>query len=240
MLNFSNVDICVAETPVLNDINLTINDGELHILFGPNGSGKSSLLSSIMGISPFRVVKGETSFNGQIIDKLPIDERAKLGIGLAFQRPPSLEGISIADLAISLDAEKIFNQELKNLDLQEFVNRDINVGFSGGEIKRWEVLKLFLQDPQLLLFDEPESGVDLEHVTFIGDAIKRLIASKTTAGKTRSGLIITHTGLILNYVDADVGHILKNGKIIYSGEPKAIFKHIQQNGYTAPIDKLNQ
>lgn len=236
MLEFKNVDICVAETPVLHNINLTINDGELHILFGPNGSGKSSLLSSIMGIPPFKVVKGEISINGQPIDQMAIDERAKLGVGMAFQRPPALEGISIANFAKSLGAEKIFDQELNHLDLREFVDRDINVGFSGGEVKRWEVLKLFLQDPQLLLFDEPESGVDLEHVTFIGDAIKRLIASKTTAGNLRSGLIITHTGLILNYVDADVGHILKNGEIIYTGDPKAIFKHIQENGYTAPSD----
>ncbi|MEM1131224.1 MAG: ATP-binding cassette domain-containing protein, partial [Pseudomonadota bacterium] len=201
---------------------------------GPNGSGKSSLLATIMGLPPYQITAGDIVFDGQSLSDMDIQARAQLGIGLAFQRPPSLDGVSVRSFAEALGAESRLDKEAEALDLTAFLSRDMNVGFSGGEIKRWEVLKLVLQDPHLLLFDEPESGVDLEHVTAIGDAIARVVRAPDQQGRACSGLVITHTGLILNHVKADRAHIMRDGQIVHSGDPHNLFTHIQSAGYTVP------
>ncbi|MBF9051737.1 ATP-binding cassette domain-containing protein [Roseobacter sp. HKCCD9010] len=234
MLEMRNLTVVVGDTPVLSDIDLSLPEGELHVLLGPNGSGKSSLLASIMGLPPYEVVAGEILYDGQPIQALPLNERAALGIGLAYQRPPSLDGVTLKSFATALGAADRLGAEAEALDLTDFLGRDINVGFSGGEIKRWEVLKLVLQDPRLLLFDEPESGVDLEHVIAVGEAIARAVRSADRSGSACSGLVITHTGLILNHVKADRAHILQGGRILHSGDPQALFAHIQSHGYSAP------
>jgi len=234
MLHIRNLNVVVGDKPVLNDVSLTIEDGTLHVLLGPNGRGKSTLLATIMGLPPYRITSGEITFDGVPVQEMSIRERADLGMGMAFQRPPSLDGVSVASFAQALGAADMLEREAAALDLTDFLRRDMNVGFSGGEIKRWEVLKLLLQDPRLMLFDEPESGVDLEHVIMIGRAIRRIVRSPDGKGRARSGLVITHTGLILNHVDADMGHIMKDGRIVHSGDPHRIFAHIQTNGYTVP------
>lgn len=236
LLELKNVHVSVGEQEVLHGVDLSVGEGKIHVLFGANGSGKSSLLSSVMGLPPFRVTEGKILFRGEPIDGLAIDERARLGIGMAFQRPPSLDGVSVDDFKAALGVpSSLFATEAAALDFTDFTDRGLNVGFSGGEIKRWEVLKLFLQAPTLMLFDEPESGVDLEHIAAIGNAIKRLSRSKDAKGRQRSALIITHTGLILDYVDADMGHIMSGGRIIHSGAPRELFRHIQAHGYRAPV-----
>ncbi|MEM9555712.1 MAG: ATP-binding cassette domain-containing protein [Acidobacteriota bacterium] len=234
MLEIRNLSVNVGDKRILDDIDMVVPEGELHVLLGPNGSGKSSLLASIMGLPPFEVVAGDILFDGKSLQGLNIRERAALGMGLGFQRPPNLDGVSVSSFAQALAAEEVLAREAEALDLADFVRRDMNVGFSGGEIKRWEVLKLILQDPRLMLFDEPESGVDLEHVRAIGKAIGRITSTPDRRGRPRSGLVITHTGLILKSVDADLGYILKNGRLLHSGEPRAIFSHIQTHGYTVP------
>ncbi|NDK35794.1 ABC transporter ATP-binding protein [Rhodovulum sulfidophilum] len=234
MLEISDLCVEVAGQPVLHDINLSLGEGELHVLLGPNGSGKSSLLATILGLPGYRITRGEISFDGAPLRDLSLQERAELGIGMAFQRPPSMGGVSVSAFAAALGASDILESEAAALDLSDFVTRDMNVGFSGGEIKRWEILKLFLQDPRLMLFDEPESGVDLEHVSAIGQAIRRITRSNDRKGRPRAGLVITHTGLILNYVEADRAHIMKGGRLLHSGEPEALFRHIQSHGYTVP------
>ncbi|MBL3594430.1 ATP-binding cassette domain-containing protein [Rhodovulum sulfidophilum] len=234
MLEISDLCVEVAGQPVLHDINLSLGEGELHVLLGPNGSGKSSLLATILGLPGYRITRGEIRFDGAPLRDLSLQERAELGIGMAFQRPPSMGGVSVSAFAAALGATDILESEAAALDLSDFVTRDMNVGFSGGEIKRWEILKLFLQDPRLMLFDEPESGVDLEHVSAIGQAIRRITRSNDRKGRPRAGLVITHTGLILNYVEADRAHIMKGGRLLHSGEPEALFRHIQSHGYTVP------
>ncbi|MEO1317457.1 MAG: ATP-binding cassette domain-containing protein [Pseudomonadota bacterium] len=234
MLDIRNLTVAVDEKTVLEDINLHVPDGALHVLLGPNGSGKSSLLAAIMGLPPYRVTEGEILFDGRSLEGLSISDRAALGIGMAFQRPPSLNGVSVARFAEALCSSDMLEREAEVLDLTAFLNRDMNVGFSGGEIKRWEVLKLILQDPHLMLFDEPESGVDLEHVIAIGEAIRRAVRTPSRIGRSRSALVITHTGLILNHVDADMGHIIRNGRVLHSGDPHEIFAHIRTKGYTMP------
>ncbi len=231
ILEVRDLDVDAGDVAILRDIDLLVAEGELHVLLGPNGSGKSSLLAALMGLPPYHVVRGEIRFRGNRIDQLPIDQRARLGLGMAFQRPPSLDGVTVGDFREALDAASNFKQESSALDLEGFANRHINVGFSGGEIKRWEVLKLFLQSPQFLLFDEPESGVDLEHIAAVGDAINRLLRTPGSSGEARSALIITHTGFILDYVQADLGHVMIDGRIVTSGDPRELFKNIQRNGY---------
>ncbi|MEM6741408.1 MAG: ATP-binding cassette domain-containing protein [Pseudomonadota bacterium] len=234
MLEIKKLNVAVEDKTILHEIDLTLPLGELHVLLGPNGSGKSSLLATIMGLPPFQIVSGEILFDGAPIQELDLHARARLGIGLAYQRPPSLEGVSVRSFAAALDAAGRLEPEAQALDLADFLDRDMNVGFSGGEIKRWEVLKLVLQDPRLLLFDEPESGVDLEHVIAVGDAIARVVRKPDMRGRTCSGLVITHTGMILNHVKADRAHILREGRILHSGDPNALFAHIQTGGYTIP------
>ncbi|MFE3837407.1 ABC transporter ATP-binding protein [Pseudogemmobacter sonorensis] len=234
-LEIRNLDVSAGETQILSGIDLTIGPGELHVLFGPNGSGKSSLLAAIMGLPPFRVTGGEILFRGQRIDMLAVDARARLGIGMAFQRPPALDGVTVSGLSEALGAGDRLAAEAAALDLERFTGRGINQGFSGGEIKRWEILKLFLQRPDLLLFDEPESGVDLEHIAAVGSAIDRLMQGPK--GR-RSGLVITHTGFILDHLTADVGHIMSGGRIVHSGDPRELFQHIRNHGYRAPAAQV--
>ena len=234
MLELRDLSVSVGDKAILHDITLAVNAGEVHVLLGPNGSGKSSILAAIMGLPPFDVTKGEILYRGQDLSGLSIDERARAGLGMAFQRPPTLEGVSIAEFAAALDAGAALTAEAGALNMAGFTERDLIVGFSGGEIKRWEVLKLFLQEPDFLLFDEPESGVDLEHIAAVGAAVNKLVSQPTQDGSKRGALLITHTGLILEHVRADKGHIINNGRIIHSGDPKALFQHIQKAGYVAP------
>jgi Fe-S cluster assembly ATP-binding protein len=236
VLEIRDVDVSVGTTEILHGITLTVKRSELHMLLGPNGSGKSTLLAAIMGLPPFAVTRGEIVFRGERIDQLPIDARARLGLGMAFQRPPTLEGVTVAALADAMNAGRLLKREAAALDLSfdEFGKRDVNDGFSGGEVKRWEVLKLFLQRPLLMLFDEPESGADFKHIAAVGRAIERLMRD---GDARRSGLVITHTGFILDYIHADVGHIMVDGRIVHTGEPRALFAHIQRNGYGAPTVK---
>jgi len=227
ILKINDLDVSVAGKLVLSGINLNIKEGEVHVLFGPNGSGKTSLLSAIMSLPGYKTKNGEIWFKGQQIKNQSTDKIANLGIGTAFQRPPTIEGVRIIDFLNAIGPKSDPDEELKNLDLIEFKEREINVGFSGGEIKRWEIMKLYKQNPQLILLDEPESGVDLQHIKTIGQEINKLLKKDPK----RSALIITHVGLILKYVKANQGHIINNGKILKSGDPKHLFKDIQTNGY---------
>ncbi len=234
MLEFNGVSVAVGGKTVVEGVDLAICAGELHVLMGPNGSGKSSLLAAAMGLAPYQVTGGDIRFDGQSILSLGTDERARLGMGLAFQRPPALQGVSYGAFAKAIGAEDALGREAEALDLAAFGDRELNVGFSGGETKRSEVLKLILQRPRMLMFDEPESGVDLEHVAVVGRAVQGAVSGSDADGHRRAGLVITHTGLILDHVDTAKGHIMSQGRIVHSGDARTLFKHIQTHGYRAP------
>ena len=234
MLEFKGVSVAIGDKTVVDDVSLSILAGELHVLMGPNGSGKSSLLAAAMGLAPFEVTQGDILFDGRSVLEMSTDERAKLGMGLAFQRPPVLDGITYLAFAKAIGAEDVLDREAAGLDLQAFSERELNVGFSGGETKRSEVLKLILQRPRMLMFDEPESGVDLEHVAVVGRAVRRTIDEPDAGGRPRAGLVITHTGLILDHVETAKGHIMTDGRIVHSGDARDLFRHIQSHGYQAP------
>jgi len=243
MLRIDDLQVKIGDREVLKHIDLEINKGETHILFGPNGSGKTTLLMTIMGYPQYTITAGKIFFNGENITHMPVYERAKLGIGMSYQRPPTIHGLKTRQM-VQICAGKDINVEnlAAKVHFTEFLERDINAGFSGGEIKRSELLQLMAQDAALLLFDEPESGVDLENITLIGHSISTLLQrdfkidpdkaqKKLRTERTKMGLIITHTGFILDYVTADKGQVLYDGVLSCRSNPQEIFRCIKECGY---------
>ncbi|MDP2797728.1 MAG: ABC transporter ATP-binding protein [Methanoregula sp.] len=234
MLQIKNLHVNVGDKEVLHDINLHIDDGETHVLLGPNGSGKTTLLMTIMGFSNYTVTKGTITYNGEDVTNMHANERAKHGIGMLFQRPPTISGLKLGKMltAISRTKQENIPELAKSVHMDKFLERDINKGFSGGEIKRSEVLQLMIQNPDFVMLDEPESGVDLENISLIGTTIGKLLEKdKHLADRKKSGLVITHTGYILDYLDADKGHVMCDGQIRCHGNPREIIKEIKQRGY---------
>lgn len=227
MLKIENLTVAVGGKEILKDINLEIKRGEVVILFGPNGSGKSTLLKTIMGFSGYTAKSGKIIFKDQVLNGFPTEERVKLGMGLMYQLPPKIRGVKLQQLAQHLSKDKEKNQTLAvKLSLEEHLMRDVNVDFSGGEMKRSELFQILLQNPDLLLLDEPESGVDIENIAVMGNILNEHLKKE---GK--SALIITHTGYILDYVQATRGCVLLDGKFWCVGDPKEMFQAIKQSGY---------
>jgi Fe-S cluster assembly ATP-binding protein len=223
---------------------MEIPPGETHILFGPNGSGKTSLMMTIMGFSGYKITHGKITFKGEDITHMPINERAQLGIGVSFQRPPTINGLKTKDIVKICGKGKNIDIDglAEKLSFSTFLDRDVNHNFSGGEIKRSEMLQLLAQNPDLVLLDEPESGVDLENIVLLGDTINMLLnrGTKLTKAKThreqvenrsKSALVITHTGHILDYITADKGQVLYNGVLCCSRNAREILKWIAEYGY---------
>jgi len=237
LLIIEDLHVEVEGREVLKGIDLEIKPGQTCVLFGPNGSGKSTLLATIMGFGQFKVTKGRILFNGQDITAMPIDERAKLGIGMLLQRPPNVVGLRLGDLVKAAGCEELDVPSLaEGFKMKAFLDRDVNVGFSGGELKRSELLQLTAQKPNFLLLDEPESGVDMESIDLVGNKIHDLLYSTKSCGRekendTISALVITHTGEILKYIGADCAYIIRDGKIRCSGRPMDLLKEIKDKGY---------
>lgn len=253
MLKIEDLRVSIGDREVLRGINLHIREGETFILFGPNGSGKTSLLMTLMGFSGYTVTGGSITFRGQDITHMPMYERARLGIGMSFQRPPTIHGLKTRHLVKMCARGREIDPEAmaRKVNFEEFLERDINAGFSGGEIKRSELLQLMAQKPSLVLFDEPESGVDLENMQLIGKVVRRLLdgevdlppgsCAKPLKCKLRtSGLIITHTGYILDYINADRGQVLYQGHLCCEARPRDILEHIRSYGYQECIKCLNE
>ena len=236
MLEIKQLTVAIDGKEILQDLNLKIGIGETHALFGPNGSGKTTLLMAIMGFPRYQVTKGNIIFRGKDITGLPLDERARLGIGISFQRPPVVRGVKTRDM-LSASLGKRGNKEIvdslaKRANLNEFLDRDINYAFSGGEIKRSELMQLLAQKPGLILLDEPESGVDLVNIALIGKLINELLEKECPMRLRKcTGLIITHTGHILDYVNARTGYVMLDGRIVCEGDPHEMLLTIKEKGY---------
>jgi Fe-S cluster assembly ATP-binding protein len=234
MLHIEDLHVKVGDKEVLHDINLHIEEGETHVLLGPNGSGKTTLLMTIMGFTNYTITKGTITFKGEDVTKMHAHERAKRGIGMLFQRPPTISGLKLGKLLTALSKNRSVDIPAlaESVHMGAFLERDINKGFSGGEIKRSEVLQLMIQNPDFIMLDEPESGVDLENISLIGKVIGSLLEKeKHIIKRQKSGLVITHTGYILDYLDADKGHVMCEGQIRCHGNPREILKDIKQRGY---------
>jgi Fe-S cluster assembly ATP-binding protein len=226
LLDIKNLCVEVSGKRVLEDVNLQIPEREVHVLFGPNGSGKSSLIMAVLGFPAYKVVSGEIWFKEKDVTHLPINERVKLGVNVAFQNPPAIRGVKLGGIIHYLmpDKEKVSELLGKLKFPPEFFERDINLGFSGGEVKKSEVLQALAGSGDFVVLDEPDSGVDVENLQLVGKVINEML-------KERSALIITHLGYILHYVDADRAHVLMNGTIVCSGEPLKILGQILNEGY---------
>ncbi len=243
MLIIEDLKVEVGDKEILKGVNLHVPPGETHILFGPNGSGKTTLMMTIMGFSEYRVTSGKIIFKGEDITYMPVHERARLGIGIMFQRPPTINGLSSRHMVEicardkSIDIDRLADQ----LHFSSFLERDVNSNLSGGEIKRSELLQLAAQQPDMLLLDEPGSGVDLESIAILGDMINSLLnrgVNKHPAcrksvidEKPKSALVITHTGHILDYITADKGQVLYRGQLRCSRNAREILNWIREYGY---------
>jgi Fe-S cluster assembly ATP-binding protein len=239
MLSIEHLSVEVDEKRILNDVNMKINEGETHALFGPNGSGKSSLLFTIAGVPRYKITAGKIYYKNKDITDAPMDERSKLGIGILFQHPPVIRGVKLRDMVrISLESRgrKVTEAEIddlaKKLNLDTFLDRDVNLGFSGGEIKRSELLQLLGQRPDFVMLDEPDSGVDLVNIGLVGRTINELLEKeKKTIERTKSGLIITHFGNILDFVKADKAYVMMKGHVLCQGNSVELLDDIRKNGY---------
>jgi len=243
MLEIKQLSVAVEGREILHGVDLNISMGETHVLFGPNGSGKTTLLMTIMGFPKYEVTRGSIIFKGKDITGLSLDERARLGIGMSFQRPPVVRGVKTRDMVAACLVAEATGEDIIRLaekaDLTDFLEREINYGFSGGEIKRSELMQLIAQKPELTLLDEPESGVDLENIALIGQLINELLEKDCPMRmRSCSGLIITHTGHILDYVNARTGYIMLDGRIGCEGDPHEILATIKERGYSECVNCL--
>jgi Fe-S cluster assembly ATP-binding protein len=236
LLEIKGLRVAVEGKEILHGIDITIRAGETHVIYGPNGSGKTTLLMTIMGFPRYKITGGSIVFEGKDVTNATLDERARAGIGLSFQRPPIVRGVKTRDMVAACfrgrESVENITRLAEKTNLTDFLDRDINYGFSGGETKRSELLQLLAQSPDLVLLDEPESGVDLENIALIGELINDLLEkTHPMRNRTRSGLIISHTGHILEYVNARTGYVLFEGRIICEGDPHEILETIKVKGY---------
>jgi Fe-S cluster assembly ATP-binding protein len=254
LLDIKDLRVSIEGKVILDDFNLTIGTGELHVLFGSNGSGKTTLVNTIMGTGGYKVEKGSIKFRGEDIVHMKTDERVKRGIACLIQNPPEIHGVKFDKLLSIILKRKNpqFNEEQIANKINElyttlnfnrdFGTRDVNRGFSGGERKRAELMQILAMEPDLILFDEPDSGVDIENVELMGNTIRKLLQQDMIPRvQKRSGLIITHTAYILKYVGRITkAHVMVHGKIVCEGNPERIQRTIEEEGFDGCINCMNK
>lgn len=239
LLDIQNIQVSIEQKPILNGINLTVNQGELHVLMGPNGAGKSTLASAIMGDPRYTLDQGRITFEGTDITEEKTDVRARLGIFLSFQLPEEIPGVTLenflrtAEGAITGETAKVFSFRRKLREQMEalhmdpsYADRYLNVGFSGGEKKKAEILQLLMLRPKLAMLDEADSGLDVDAVKTVTKGIHAYRNEKNSL------LIITHNAKILEGLDVDYVHVLESGRIIQTGGPELI-REITDGGFAA-------
>jgi Fe-S cluster assembly ATP-binding protein len=237
LLEVRDLSVKVEGKLILKNLAFSLKEGVSHILFGPNGSGKTTLISALMGLPGYEV-SGKILFRGIDISSMGVDERAKLGIMVSFQNPPEITGVKLGELlklCLGKQTTEGFSAEeagmIEAFHLTSFLNRDVNLGFSGGERKRSEILQLIFLKPKLLLLDEPDSGVDVDSLRMIATEIQKYVESSGS-----SALIITHKGDILEHVKASYGCILLNGQFHCFNDPMKIYEDIKRLGYEECVD----
>ncbi|MDR2812230.1 MAG: Fe-S cluster assembly ATPase SufC [Puniceicoccales bacterium] len=235
-LEIRNLTLSVDRKPILNDFSLAIPGGEIHVLMGKNGMGKSSLAKAIAGHPDYEVIRGEIIFRGENITQLPPEERAQRGIFLAFQHPVEIPGVSIANfIRAAMNAQnkkmetvafyRLLHENMDRLGLnRNFSPRALNVGFSGGEKKRCEVLQMLMLRPSFAILDEIDSGLDIDALKLVAGNINSL------RSETFAGLVITHYQRLLDHITPDHVHIIENGKMIHSGGPEIVYE-LEKKGY---------
>lgn len=241
MLNIKNLHATVEDKEILRGLDLSVNAGEVHAIMGPNGSGKSTLAQVLTGREDYKVTDGTVEFDGQDLLAMPIEERARAGIFLAFQYPIEIPGVSNAYFlraAVNsvrrhrgepeldaMDFVKRAKQEMKQVGMRdEFLYRSVNEGFSGGEKKRNEVLQMTLLEPKLAIMDETDSGLDIDALKVVADGVNRL------RSPDRALVVITHYQRLLEYIVPDFVHVLSHGRIVRSGGHELALE-LEAHGY---------
>ena len=240
MLNIKNLETIIDNKHILKGLNLNIKPGEVHAIMGPNGSGKSTLANVLSGKNGYEI-KGKIQFNGENLNELSTEERAQKGIFLAFQYPLEIPGVSTnIFLKTSLNAVrkakgekeldtltflKLIKEKALELGIDEkFLSRQLNVGFSGGEKKKNEILQMKLLEPKLSILDETDSGLDIDALRIVADGVN------SYKSKDNAFLIITHYQRLLDYIKPDFIHVLSNGKIIKTGDA-SLGVQLEKTGY---------
>jgi len=242
-LEIRDLHVSIGDIEILKGVNLTVRQGETHALMGPNGTGKSTLAHALMGHPSYQVTRGEIHFKGHDLVGMAPDERARLGLFLAFQYPVAIPGLSVANfLRTAINARRLarnpedkgipvpeFRKLLKQkMDLlkmpHEFAGRYLNDGFSGGEKKRAEILQLATLEPSIAVLDETDSGLDIDALRIVAAGVNAL------AGPGLGVLIITHYQRILNYIKPHQVHIMLGGRIVESGGSE-LAEHLEEQGY---------
>ena len=235
MLKIEDLWVSVGDKQVLKGVNFSMKYGEINMLFGPNGAGKTSFMMTLMGFPRYKIEQGKIYFKGEDITAKDIYDRAQLGLGVSFQRPPTVRGVTLRRIIEIITNDKANRENIieniEKLNLSGHLDRGLNDGFSGGEMKRSELLQLMVQRPDLVLIDEPESGVDIENIAIVGDAINSLLGKDKVKDPKRGAIIITHTGYILDFVNADKGYIIFDGNLVCGGNPRDILSEIKKYGY---------
>ena len=238
MLNIKNLNVAIKDKSILNGVNLKIGKGETHVIMGPNGSGKSTLAQTLFSHPAYKIIEGEIFFNSKNITGLATDKIAKLGMLLAFQYPQTIPGVTVVNLLkvaswqkpkkqkISLEKfTKDIQRQARKMHLaDEFLSRSLNEGFSGGEKKKTEVLQLSVLKPKLAVFDETDSGLDIDALRIVAKQINELKKLGTSI------MLITHYQRILKYIKPDFVHVLLRGRIVKSGSEELAEK-IEKEGY---------
>ncbi len=248
LIKICNLESRVEEEEILKGINLEVEKGEIHVIMGPNGSGKSTLANVLMGHPDYEITAGEVDFEGENINDLAVDKRAKKGIFLSFQYPQEIPGVTVenflrtAKTSVTGENQSIFDfkflleEKMKMLDIDEsYADRYLNKGFSGGEKKKNEILQMAVLEPKLAVLDETDSGLDVDATKTVAEGIKKL------SSKDNSMIIITHHNQILDYLEPDYVHVLVEGKIVKSGGME-LAREIEKNGYAEykeDAEKLN-
>ena len=241
MLEIKNLKARTGDTDILDGVSLSVNAGEVHAIMGPNGSGKSTLAQVIAGHDAYDVTGGSVTFDGKNLLELEPEERAREGIFLGFQYPVEIPGVNNAYLLKAAVNARRKHQGLEEIDAFEFLtlarekmsllgmdhkflNRGVNVGFSGGEKKRNEILQMAMLEPKLAILDETDSGLDIDALKAVAEGINALRSPE------RAIVLVTHYQRLLDYVEPDFVHVLSEGRIARSGD-KSLALELEEKGY---------
>ena len=245
ILEIKDLHVSVKDKEILKGIDLVVKEGEIHAIMGPNGNGKSTLLQTIMGNPNYKVEHGQILYDDIDITNLSVDERAKLGIFLGMQSPLEIEGVTTADflrnvLSNNNDKFKLFDfikqieKTTEKLEMdKDMIHRDLNLGFSGGEKKKNEILQMYMLKPSLVILDEIDSGLDVDSLRIVGTNVTNYFK------EAKPGLLlITHYQRLLDYIKPDFVHVIIDGKIVKTGD-FSLVKEIEEKGYDV-IKKNNK